>query len=73
MEHKFPVHTIVDLFDNVFQQWRGEYMVAKTPDDKGLYEIRNTKTNSKQKVKESSLRIGRLPPFRLGILYDKKD
>ncbi|MGA0070956.1 MAG: hypothetical protein ACO3HP_06625 [Candidatus Nanopelagicaceae bacterium] len=66
---KFPVGTIVDLYDFGFRQWRGEYIVIKTPDsDRALYKIRNTKTNSQQFVKEKALRIGRLGPFSIESL-----
>lgn len=66
---KFPVGTIVDLYDFGFRQWRGEYVVIKIPDGgRALYKIRNTKTNSQQFVKEKALRIGRLGPFRIESL-----
>jgi len=67
--HKFPVGTIVDLYDGGLKQWRGEYIVIKITDgDRALYKIRNTKTNSQQFVKEKALRIGRLGPYRVESL-----
>lgn len=66
---KYPPATLVDLYDNVFQQWRGEYVVIATPaDDRGLYKIRNTRTNSQQFVKEKALRRSILAPFRISSL-----
>jgi len=67
--NKYPVGTIVDLYDFGFKQWRGEYIVIKLPaDEKGLYKIRNTKTNSQQFAREKSLRVGRLGPFYIKCL-----
>ena len=67
---KFPVGTLVDLYDTGFREWRGEYTVIKLPvDDRGLYKIRNTKTNSQQFVREKMLRRARLRPFRIESLY----
>jgi hypothetical protein len=69
---KFPIGTLVDLYDSGFRQWRGEYIVMKAPlEPGGLYKIRNTKTNSQQQVKEGSLRISRLPPFRIESMYQE--
>lgn len=66
---KFLVGTLVDLYDTGFRQWRGEYIVIKEPaDERGLYKIRNTKTNSQQFVREKSLRVSRLGPFRIESL-----
>lgn len=67
--HKFPVGAIVDLYDQSLKQWRGEYIVIKTPEDERLlYKIRNTRTNSQQFVREASLRAGRLKPYRVESL-----
>lgn len=67
---KFSVGAIVDLYDGGLRQWRGEYTVIKTPeDDRGLYKIRNTKTNSQQFVREKVLRVGRLGPYRVESLH----
>ena len=65
----FSIGTLVDLYDSGFQQWRGEYTVVKVTET-GLYKIKNTKTNSQQFVKETSLRMGRLRPFRIESLYE---
>jgi hypothetical protein len=65
----FSVGDLVDLYDTGFGQWRGEYSVIKLPaDERGLYKIRNTKTNSQQFVKEKALRRSRLGPFRIESL-----
>jgi hypothetical protein len=67
---KFSVGAIVDLYDVGLRQWKGEYTVIKTPeDDRGLYKIRNTKTNSQQFVREKALRVGRLGPYRVESLH----
>jgi len=66
---KFPVGTIVDLYDFGLKQWRGEYAIIKIIPDTGLYKIKNTKTNSQQFVREKVLRMGRLSPFRVKSLY----
>jgi hypothetical protein len=65
---KFSIGLIVDLYDSGFQQWRGEYIVAKIYPETKLYKIKNTKTNSQQTVREEALRIGRLKPFRIESL-----
>lgn len=66
---KFQVGAIVDLYDVGLKQWRGEYLVIKIPEDgRGLYKIRNTKTNSQQFVREKALRVGRLGPYRIESL-----
>ena len=65
----FPIGTLVDLYDFGFKLWRGEYIVMKLGDN-GLHEIKNTKTNSQQFVKEKALRMGRLAPFRIESLYE---
>jgi hypothetical protein len=53
----------VDLFDRLFQQWRGAYVVAKSTAATELIKIRNTKTGSQQFVHPERLRKGRLAPF----------
>jgi hypothetical protein len=53
----------VDLFDRLFQQWRGAYVVAKSTAATELVKIRNTKTGSQQFVRADRLRKGRLAPF----------
>ena len=66
---KFPVDTIVDLYDFGFRQWREEYIVLKVPDsDRTVYKIKNTRTGSQQFVRETALRIGRLGPFKIESL-----
>jgi hypothetical protein len=60
----FAVGTVVDLFDTTFDQWRGSYVIAKDYGD-GKVQIRNQRTNSKQTVSASRLRIGRLPDFKI--------
>jgi len=65
----FSVNDLVDLFDYGFRQWRGEYIVIKLPaDERGLYKIRNMRTNSQQFVREKVLRRNRLGPFRIESL-----
>lgn len=67
---KFGIGTLVDLYDHGFQQWRGEYIVIKTPVQEGeYYKIRNTKTNSQQFAREKNLRTGRLGPFTIRSLH----
>ena len=71
--NEWPVGTHVDLYDISFRQWRGQYIVVKPPlEPGGLYKIRNTQTNSQQMVSGKHLRMGRLRPFRIESLYDKK-
>lgn len=65
----FSIGDLVDLYDGGFRQWRGEYTVIKLPaDERGLYKIRNTRTNSQQFVSEKALRRSRLGPFRIESL-----
>lgn len=66
---KYNIGTIVDLYDPGFEQWRGEYTIVKLYPETGLYKIKNTKTGSQQTVREESLRIGRLKPFRIESLH----
>lgn len=67
---KFQVGATVDLYDVGLKQWRGEYIVIKIPEDgRGLYKIRNTKTNSQQFVRGKVLRRNRLGPFRIESLH----
>jgi hypothetical protein len=58
----------VDLYDRLFQQWRGAYVVAPQKTDTGLIKIRNTKTGSQQFVRAERLRKGRLAPFFIKTL-----
>ena len=58
----------VDLYDTLFQQWRGAYVVAPQKTDTGLIKIRNTKTNSVQFIRAERLRRGRLAPFSIASL-----
>jgi len=58
----------VDLYDTLFQQWRGAYVVAPQKTDTGLIKIRNVKTNSVQFVRAERLRMGRLPQFTIASL-----
>lgn len=65
----FSIGDLVDIYDFGFRQWRGEYTVIKLPaDERGLYKIRNTRTNSQQFVREKALRRSRLGPFRIESL-----
>ena len=65
----FSIGDLVDTYDFGFRQWRGEYTVIKLPvDERGLYKIRNTRTNSQQFVREKALRRSRLGPFRIECL-----
>jgi hypothetical protein len=57
----------VDLYDSLFQQWRGAYVVAPQKTDTGLIKIRNTKTGSQQFVRAERLRKGRLGPFSIKV------
>jgi len=63
----FAIGTVVDLFDTTFKQWRGSYVIVKDYGD-GKMQIRNQRTNSKQTVSVSRLRIGRLPDFKIKSL-----
>ena len=58
----------VDLFDTLFQEWRGAYVVMPQKTDTGLIKIRNTKTGSQQFVRAERLRKGRLAPFSIKML-----
>jgi hypothetical protein len=68
MPMKYNVGTIVDLYDYGFKQWRGEYTIVKLYPETELYKIKNNKTGSQQFVKEKTLRVGRLCPFRIKSL-----
>lgn len=57
------VGTVVDLLDAHFG-WRGSYVITKDYGD-GKVQIRNQRTNSKQTVGLTRLRIGRLPDFKI--------
>jgi len=53
----------VDLFDRLFQQWRGAYVVTASKVATDLVRIKNCQTNSVQFVRADRLRKGRLAPF----------